>query len=140
VKITAGAWSATQPLTILADPRIDAAAADDDEQIALARDVGARIDGLLKALARLRALREEARKRPGTETLVADLDAVEGELGWVRRDGDPGLESQLISLYDAIVAGSLAPSPGIRERMRDLLPRLDAALARFEALASPARQ
>jgi hypothetical protein len=40
---------------------------------------------------------------------------------------------------DAIIAGSLAPSPGIRERMRDLLPRLDAALARFEALAKTAQ-
>ncbi len=139
VKITAAAWSAMQPLTMLADPRIDAAAADYDEQIALARDVGGRIASLMKALARLRALREEVRKRPGTEALVADLDAVEAELAWVRRDADPGLQPQLTSLYDAIVAGSLAPSSGIRERMRDLLPRLDAALARFEALAKTAQ-
>jgi photosystem II stability/assembly factor-like uncharacterized protein len=139
VKVTAGAWSASQPLTMLADPRIDLATADFDGQLALARDVGARIDGLMKALVRLDALREEVRKRPGTEALVADLDAVEGELSWVRRDGDPGLTPQLTSLYDAIVAGSLAPSSGIRERMRDLLPRLDAALARFEALAKTAQ-
>jgi hypothetical protein len=92
---------------------------------------------LIKALARLDALREEVRERPGTEALVADLDAIEGELSWLRRDGDPGLTPELTSLYDSIIAGSLAPSPGIRERMRDLLPRLDAALARFEALADP---
>lgn len=139
VKVTAGAWSATQPLTMLADPRIDTAAADDDEQIALARDIGARIDSLQKTLARLAALREEVGKRAGSEALVAALDEVEGELGWVRRDGDPGLQPQLTSLYNAIIAGSLAPSSGIRERMRDLLPRLDAALARFEALAKTAQ-
>jgi hypothetical protein len=85
-------------------------------------------------------LREEVRERPGTEALVADLDAVEGELSWLRRDGDPGLTPELTSLYDAIVAGSLAPSPGILLRLRDLQPRLDAALARFEALrADPLR-
>ena len=139
VKVTAGAWSATQPLTLLADPRIDAAATDFDEQIALGRDVGARIDGLLKALTRLEALREEVAKRPGTEALVAELDAMNGELGWTGRNSDPGLAPQMTSLYDAIVAGSLAPSPGIRERMRDLLPRLDEALVRFEALAKTAQ-
>lgn len=139
VKVTAGAWSATQPLTVLADPRIDPAAADYDEQIALARDVGGRIDGLMKALERLHALREEVRTRPGTEALVADLDAVEGELGWRRRDGDPGLQAELNSLYNAIIAGSLAPSSGIHERMRDLLPRFDAAMARFEELAQSAQ-
>jgi len=78
-------------------------------------------------------------KRPGTEALAADLDSVEAELAWVRRDGDPGLQPQLNSLYNAIVAGNLTPSSGIRERMRDLLPRLDAALARFEALARTAQ-
>lgn len=57
----------------------------------------------------------------------------------MRRDGDPGLQPELTSLYDAIVAGSLAPSSGIRERQRDLLPRLDAALARFAALARNAQ-
>src|SRR6185295_8181972 len=65
VKITAGTWSAAQPLSMLADPRIDPAAADFEEQIALARDIGARIDGLMKALARLDALREELSKKPG---------------------------------------------------------------------------
>ena len=139
VKITAGAWSATQPLSMLADPRIDPAAADFEKQLALAREVGARIDALMKALARLDALREEVRKRPGTEALVADLDAVEGELFWLRSDGDPGLTPNLTSVYDSIVAGSLAPSPGILERLRDLQPRLDDALARFEELAKSAQ-
>lgn len=84
MKVTAGAWTATQPLTMLADPRIDAATADFDGQLALARALVARIDGLMKALARLDALREEVRERPGAEALVADLDAVEGELSWLR--------------------------------------------------------
>ena len=59
---------------------------------------------------------------------LAGLEALD-EVGELRIEKNVGL----------INAGSLAPSSGIRERMRDLLPRLDEALVRFEALAKTAQ-
>jgi photosystem II stability/assembly factor-like uncharacterized protein len=134
VKLTAGSWSASQPLEILADPRIDPSAADFDAQIALSREIGQRIQGLFETVKRLRALRDELRQQPGTEALIAELDPLEARLTRVRRDADPGLQQLLMAVYFTINMGSLAPSPGIHERLRDLLPLLDATQAHFEAL------
>jgi hypothetical protein len=141
--VTAGAWSATETLSIRPDPRVSTSIAEYEEQFRLAQEVGGRMRELREALGRLRGVRARldqiaARAVPGgdiaatAQRLAGELSESESQLTRVRGQAGPRLDSQLLGLYRAVVDGNLAPSPGIEERAADLLPGVDRALAALD--------
>jgi photosystem II stability/assembly factor-like uncharacterized protein len=138
VTVTAGAWSATETLTIRPDPRVSTTLAEYEAQFRLAQEVGGRMRKLQEGLGRLRAVRARLEQAGGAaQGLAGELSASESQL--TRVQGQPGpagprLDSQLLNLYRAIVDGNLAPSSGIEERAADLLPSVDRALAELEGV------
>lgn len=142
VTVTAGAWSATETLTIRPDPRVSTSKAEYEAQLRFAQKIGGRMRDLREALARLRGVRARleqiAARAPGgdvaatAERLASELSASESQLTRVGGPTGPRLDSQLLNLYRAVVDGNLAPSLGIEERAADLLPGLDRALSAFD--------
>jgi hypothetical protein len=134
VTVTAGAWSATETLTVRPDPRVTTSIAEYEAQFRLAQAVGGRMRELRDSLARLGEVRSRleqmaARATPGGD-VAATAQRLAGELS--ASESRPTLGTQLFGLYSAIVTGNLAPSPGIEERAADLLPGVDRALAALD--------
>ncbi|MEA2564687.1 MAG: hypothetical protein QOH06_6191 [Acidobacteriota bacterium] len=125
VTVTAGAWSATETLTIRPDPRVSTSIAEYEAQFRLAQEIGGRLRELQEALARLRGVMARLEQAAGAaQRLAGELSASESQMTRAR--------GQLLGLYRSIVDGNLAPSPGIEERAADLLPGVDRALAALD--------
>ncbi|HSK46642.1 MAG TPA: hypothetical protein VLA05_01395, partial [Coriobacteriia bacterium] len=143
--VTAGAWSATETLTIRPDPRVSTSLAEYEAQFRFAQEIGGRMRELREALARLRGVRarlEQIAARAATggdvaataQRLAGELSGSESQLTRVQGQTGPRLDAQLFGLYRAVVDGNLAPSPGIKERAGDLLPGVDRALAALDGV------
>ena len=145
VTVTAGAWSATETLTIRPDPRVSTSLAEYEAQFRFAQEIGGRMRELREALARLRGVKarlEQIAARATTggdvaataQRLAGELSGSESQLTRVQGQTGPRLDAQLFGLYRAVVDGNLAPSPGIKERAGDLLPGVDRALAALDGV------
>jgi hypothetical protein len=155
VRLTMGDFTMTQPLELRADPRIDATAADYEEMLALAREVGNEAKRLYDELATLRSVKEQATQIGrqladggyGNEAMQAAgeltgaLESVEGELTQLQGEGGqdalnfPGrLDNQYNVLYGAIANGPPPVTSGMRERWQDLQPQLQPLVDRIHAI------
>ena len=152
VRLTMGDFTMSQPLELRPDPRTELTAADFEESLELAREVGHEAKRLYDELAPLRSVKERigsqlAAAGYGNEAaqaarqLVTALEAVEGELTQLEGEGGqdalnfPGrLDNQYNVLYDA-VSGSAPPvTSGMRERWQDLQPQLQPLVDRIHAI------
>ncbi len=155
VRLTVGERSMSQPLELLPDPRVEATTADYEEQLRIAREVGAAAKLLYDELAQLRSVKTQAAQIGrqlaeagyGNEAsqaagrLSAALEAVEGELTQLEGEGGqdalnfPGrLDNQFNTLYGAVSGGTPPVSSGVRERWQDLQPQLQPLLDRIRAV------
>lgn len=139
VTLTAGEWSATETLTVRADPRVKTTLAEYEAQFRFAQDLGTRLRTLREGIARLREAKGKLEKiaaaaAPGGEDATAakrlldELSAIESQLTRVKGQRGPRLDSKLSSLYKVVVDSNLPPSAGIEERAHDLRPDVDRAL------------
>ena len=150
VRLTADGATATQPLTVLPDPRLEVATADYREQFDLAMQIRDRIDEIQDALRTIHSLREQldyvearaeeagaaARVEAPADALRAKLAALENQLMQTRNQSNqdpirfpPRLDNQFVELYnnvtgpDGYIAGGPEgrPTAGAQERYQDLV-------------------
>ena len=159
VRLTVGDWSATQPLEIRMDPRVDATLADYVEQDQFVAEVAAELTALDRAAARtddvrgqIEALLEriEGDERAPTEvleagdSLVGDLTVVADSL-YQRRTVDgqtvinfpTRLRFQYVFLHGNADGAEAGVSMGSRDVLRDLRARWSVHQARTDELLGP---
>ena len=145
VKITAGSWSQTRSLEIKGDPRVTTTAAEYEAQLALAKEVGAKVKDIYDAIARIRDVKEQATQlgrrlqqtgygddvAKAATALSEQLEGVEGRLTQLQGEGGqdalnfPGqLDNQFLVLYGNVNANDRGPSPAMLERYEELKPQL----------------
>ena len=150
VKVTSGAWSATQPFNLLPDPRTPAATpAQYDEQFKMTVDIGATTKRLYDELAKIREVKRqvaEHAKTPGAataagRTLTEKLVGVESVLTQIQGEGGqdglnyPGrLDNQWTVLYSNAASAERWPVKGVIERYNDLLPETNRLFADIQAV------
>ncbi len=155
VRLTAGETTATQPLTLKSDPRLDTTLAEYKEQYKLAVEVGKKIDELYDNLARIRQVKQQVgdigkkAKDAGygdelaeaAKKLSKTLTEIEGELTQLEGEGGqdalnfPGrLDNQWIVLYGDISGPDYGPRPGAKERYEDLKPQLSSLLSKLDPI------
>ena len=150
VKVTSGAWSATQPFNLLPDPRTPAATpAQYDEQFKMTVDIGATTKRLYDELAKIRDVKRqvaEHAKTPGAataagRTLTEKLVGVESVLTQIQGEGGqdglnyPGrLDNQWTVLYSNAASAERWPVKGVIERYNDLLPETNRLFADIQAV------
>jgi hypothetical protein len=150
VKVTSGSWSATQPVTLLPDPRLPKATpAQYAEQFKMVTDIGATTKRLYGELAKIRdakAQLAEHAKTPGAataagKTLNDKLVGVESVLTQIQGEGGqdglnfPGrLDNQWVVLYQNAANAERWPVKGIIERYNDLLPETNKLFADIQAV------
>jgi hypothetical protein len=78
VRLTAGGRTVTAPLTVARDPRVALTAAEEQEQVALARTLERRVDEILRTVVELRATRDSARRIAARPTATTAADASSG--------------------------------------------------------------
>jgi len=149
VRLSMGEWSATETFEFAPNPASTATAAEYEEQLRIAREVGEAAKLLYEELAQLRSVKTQASAigkqiadagygddvATAASALNQKLAAVEGELTQLEGEGGqdslnfPGrLDQQFNGLYGA-VAGAAAPvSGGVKERWADLQPMLQPLL------------
>ncbi len=93
VRLTAGAWSATQPFTVRLDPRVHTAPADLQQQFDLLVRIRDRLSAANDAVTRIRDVRtqidavlQHARGQPGTADLIVHADSLKARLGRVEEE------------------------------------------------------
>jgi photosystem II stability/assembly factor-like uncharacterized protein len=145
VKVTAGSWSATQPLEVKADPRVSTSTADYEAQLKLAREVGTKIKEIYDAIGRIRDIKQQATElgnrmqkagfgdevAQAAKALNDKLGGVEGQLTQLQGEGGqdalnfPGqLDNQFLVLYGNVNADDVGPSAGMASRFAELTPQL----------------
>jgi hypothetical protein len=152
--LTAGSWKQSRPLRVLADPRLPWTADDYAAQHRLAtlcRDSLDRLYGAVRALRSARSqaadavkrLRDSRRDAGPLEARAAALaertSALEDELMQPRNQADQDVENfptkidnQLAYVYGLVSEWDAKPTQGQDDRVRDLVARLDEALARVK--------
>jgi hypothetical protein len=150
VKVTSGAWSATQPFTLSPDPRLPKATpAQYAEQFKMVTDIGAVTKRLYEQLAKIRdakAQLAEHAKTPGAAAAAGKglndrLSGVESVLTQVQGEGGqdglnfPGrLDNQWVVLYQNATSAERWPVKGVIERYNDLLPETNKLFADIQAV------
>jgi hypothetical protein len=150
VKVTSGTWSATQPFTMLPDPRLPKATpAQYAEQFKMVTDIGAMTKRLYAELAKIRdakAQLAEHAKTPGAATAAGKalndkLVGVESVLTQVQGEGGqdglnfPGrLDNQWVVLYQNASNAERWPVKGVIERYNDLLPETNKLFADIQTV------
>jgi len=155
VKITAGSWSQTQSFEVKPDPRIKTTTAEYETQLALARDVGAKVKEIYDGIARIRDIKQQATglgqrlQRAGygeevakaAQALSDKLTAVEGKLTQLQGEGGqdalnfPGqLDNQFLVLYGNVNGEDRAPTRGMTERFEELKPQLATLFGQLEQI------
>lgn len=150
VKVSSGAWSATQSFNLLPDPRLpQATPAQYDEQFKMTTEIGAITKRLYDELARIRDAKRqvaEHAKTPGAATaagkvLTDKLIGVESVLTQIQGEGGqdslnfPGrLDNQWVVLYGNASGAERWPVKGIIERYNDLLPETNKLFADIQAV------
>lgn len=154
-RIAAGSWKAERGFEVKPDPRERTTAAEYEAQLEMARQVGRRTAELYVSLQQIRDIKRQATemgdrlRNAGYGAEAADmaralgerLTAIEGELTQLQGEGGqdalnfPGqLDNQLVVLYQTVAESERAPDRAARERLGDLQPALDKALARLADL------
>ena len=125
VRITAGSWSATRPLIITSDPRVEADGVTIPVlQALLAHNLAVR--DLVSEVNQLRADLEAALAKASGDQKQR-LEALQVELeGQPWRYGRPGLADQITYLYSAMMRGDQAVGNDARARLIQLRKELDA--------------
>jgi photosystem II stability/assembly factor-like uncharacterized protein len=150
VKVTSGSWSATQPFTLLPDPRLPRATpAQYAEQFKMVTDIGAVTKRLYEQLAKIRNAKTqlaEHAKTPGAATAAGKalndkLVGVESVLTQVQGEGGqdglnfPGrLDNQWVVLYQNATNAERWPVKGVIERYNDLMPETNKLFADIQAV------
>ena len=150
VKITVGGQSATQPFTVVNDPRVTTSTADLAAQYALALQIHDRIDTLVSALERVEQAESQlaswtdwTKSRPEAGRVKSQADSVKRSLEAVRaRLSEPHahadestlhwriqIYNQLLSLNAMVQSADAAPTRQEREVLAELSARLDKQLA-----------
>lgn len=152
VKVSTGTWSQTQALEVKADPRLTISPAAYEDQLALARAVGASLKELYDNVAKLRDVRAQAtelgqrvqRAGRGDEVataasaLAVKLTALEGRLAQLGNPGPDGeatsgrLDAQFLVVYQRVVESDRRPSADVRQRFEALKPGLATLLAQLK--------
>jgi photosystem II stability/assembly factor-like uncharacterized protein len=145
VKLTSGAWSASETFRLRTDPRFqpEMTPAEGAEQLRLAREIGGEVKDLYDNLLRIRDVKGQADKLAETagagspiaaaaKTLRARLEAVEGDMTQLQGEGGqdalnfPGrMDNQLTALYGAIIAPERRMGSPVLDRYKDLKPQSD---------------
>jgi photosystem II stability/assembly factor-like uncharacterized protein len=138
VKLTAAGQTATTTVTVVADPRVKASAADLEAQQALAQRILGDITRLSGIVTELQGVRSQVKarqeifaKHPEGKTLSAAGDAIVQKLDALERQlhnpaaevtydilamrGGAQLYSRLIPLFNAVTEGDGAPTQGQRQ-------------------------
>jgi hypothetical protein len=156
VKVTVGSWTQTQPFDVKADPRLTTSTADYQEQLRLAREIGARIKDLYDTLAQIRDSRQQAKEvgdrlqkagygndaAKAAEAMNERFSELEGDITQLHGEGNqdalnyPGrLDNQWVALYSHIVQSENKPTKGDYDRYDDLKPSLNEILTRMKAIS-----
>jgi photosystem II stability/assembly factor-like uncharacterized protein len=151
VRLTVGGTVQTQPFQVLPHPLLRVSPDDLREQFRLAAEIRDRVTQANNAVIRIRDLkaqiadRQERAKQPkvtaAAEPLTAALTAVEGEIYQYRNQSsqDPlnypiKLNNKLAALMGVVDNGDGRPTEQSYAVFKDLSARLDAELARLDAL------
>jgi hypothetical protein len=150
VKVASGSWSATQPFTLLPDPRLPKATpAQYAEQFKMVTDIGVTTKRLYDELAKIRDAKThlaEHAKTPGAATAAGKvlndkLVGVESVLTQVQGEGGqdglnfPGrLDNQWVVLYQNAANAERWPVKGVIERYNDLLPETNKLFSDIQAV------
>jgi hypothetical protein len=141
----------TQSFSIVRSPRIAATDADLQAQFTLARQINARVGAANDTVIRIRSLKDQiadrsakandAKIKAAGEALAARLTDVEGQIYQYRNRSsqDPlnfpiRLNNKLAALQGIVEAGDNRPTDQSHAVFKELSDRLDAQLARLEAL------
>jgi hypothetical protein len=152
-KVTSGSWSATQPFTLLPDPRTPPATpAQYDEQFKMVTDIGAITKRLYDELARIRDAKTQVAAQvkkadaasgvgPAGKALTDKLVGVESVLTQIQGEGGqdslnfPGrLDNQWVVLYGNASGTEFWPVKGVIERYNDLLPETNKLFADIQTV------
>jgi hypothetical protein len=151
VRLTAAGATRTQSFTIARNPRFTATDADLQAQFALASQISAKVTAANEAVVRIRALKEQiadratkandAKIKAAGDALTAKLTEVEGEIYQYRNRSsqDPlnypiRLNNKLAALQGIVESGDFRPTDQSYAVFKELSTRLDAQLARLDAL------
>lgn len=149
VKVTNGAWSATQTFNLKNDPRYaPMTAAEGKQQLDMALEVGGMIKSLYDNVLSIRDVKKQVAAHvekagansavaAAAKTLVDRLTAAEADLTQIRGEGGqdalnfPGrMDNQLIVLYGGIVGPERRLGSPVLDRYADLKPEATAMLNR----------
>ena len=154
LKVTSGAWSASETFKLKADPRYLPAMTDAQgaEQLRLANEIGAQIKDLYDTLLRMRDAKRQANDlaaktgagspvaaaaktlKDRLEAVEADMTQMQGEAGGQDALNFPGrTDNQLLVLYGSIVNTERRLGSPVLERYKDLKPESDKLMLRAHA-------
>ena len=143
VEVDAGGQQLRQPLEIVADPRVRVPQGDFEAQFRLARQIDqsrARVRNLLKEAS---ALEDKLKRNAAAQGLVAQIDALTGlpvpTLGAAAPETLQGISDRLDELNAAVEGSDGAPSPDSLQGYALTSRALDAAAARWNAIAAAAK-
>ena len=148
VTLTAGKASRTQPLVVVADPRVATTTAALDARTRLAVATLADIDALHRAVNDIRAAEKtlDAAPRAGGSDRRRALAAIEEQLMQVNMKGSeanlafPGmLNEQYATFASSLDSSDAAPTSQEQTRFQDLHAQLGAQLAKWRALGTGGR-
>lgn len=156
-RLTVGGSSATTPLTVLPDPRVQISNEDLKAQVAMVLVVRADISRLTRVVRQLRSVRQQVANRndllkgnakaeelnSGSESLINKIDALEARMhnpkaevvyDILARRGGAKLYSRMSSLLDTLTDSDGPPTQGMREVYADQKRELDVHEAEFKSL------
>lgn len=154
VKLTAGGTTRTQDFLIRRSDAVPSVTDEDlQAQFALAKQINDKVGAANQAVIRIRELKAQIEDRMKTlsdqkltaagEALTARLTDVEGEIYQYRNrsNQDPlnypiRLNNKLAALQGVVESGDYRPTDQAYEVFKDLSARLDAQLARLDALVT----
>jgi photosystem II stability/assembly factor-like uncharacterized protein len=152
VRLKAGTQVLTQPLTIAADPKSQATAADLEKQFELLiaiRDKVSETHDAVNDIVKLRASLPEKSDRAAIERLKAGLEAVQKDLAELRFAGfddqmlafDLKLNNRMAALQNYVAQGDYAPTAQQYAVFKELSTAIDEAIGRYKTLKAqmPAR-
>lgn len=152
-KVTSGTWSQTQTFRLDSDPRLGKMTdLEGQQQLTMARDVGAWEKSLYGNVAKLRDIKAQAKaiaEKAGAsspvaaaaKTLIDKATAVEGDM--TQLQGSAGqdslnfptrLDGQIAELYSGIVGNERKLPRGMTERYSDLKDQVNPTMARVATI------
>jgi hypothetical protein len=152
VKVSTGAWTASQTFNVRTDPRYPPMTdAEAKQQVDMAMEVGGWIKTLYDGVRSIRDVKTQAADRvqkaganspvaAAQKALVEKLEAVEGDITQLRGEGGqdalnfPGrMDNQLVVLYSAITGPDQRLGSPVTDRYNDLKPEVTTLMQRLAA-------